>query len=629
MQSSSQRIGKSPAPSDAHMPLGTPAPYGHACTNCAKAKCKCIHRDGGGACERCFRLKKDCNPSVPNRKRNPRKTPSSRTAHLEEKLDDLVSLIRLQTNIRAPGKANSPSTRPETHGLGGPPTVPSLSSVSTPNESPAGPASGETYATDVTSPSSTGVGFEYDCPIADDVAESNLALFRRDMVRFCPIVYLPPSLTAKELRRTHPFLWLSIMACASCSMKEAYALGDKLRQAVATKVVIDLDRNLDLLQSLLVFMQWPHSHRTDKPWLSLWTNMGLAMAQDLGFMSVHGETAYTYVKKFWLPKSQNKNCHGQSNTARTMEERRTVLAFYVWTSMSSQMVRRENAIRWTPFMEQNLRAIIETPEWEGDSILATQVRCALVGQQMTDLAIQQAYRAGESRIPMYFHNSLSAQLEDIWRTLPANLVQNEAVLLSLYGAEVAVHDLASNFDPSLDNVDIIKRLDALQKCLKAVENFFQTWDRIPTQQHMGLTLTTFIQLLHVIVALFRLSTLDSIPGWDPAVARGRLHLFALLDHLAKQMEMTIATIPILEDDEEASTWSKAAKVMRLIKQGIKRDFPNLDPLGSTGIEQVSAMAAGGADLQGSSQEIQDAFLTNFGDDPWLSAIFIPWDSMNF
>lgn len=31
---------------------GSPAPYGHACTNCAKAKCKCIHRQAGGACER-------------------------------------------------------------------------------------------------------------------------------------------------------------------------------------------------------------------------------------------------------------------------------------------------------------------------------------------------------------------------------------------------------------------------------------------------------------------------------------------------------------------------------------------------------------------------------------------------
>lgn len=31
-----------------------PAPYGRACVNCVRAKCKCILRDGGEICERYF-----------------------------------------------------------------------------------------------------------------------------------------------------------------------------------------------------------------------------------------------------------------------------------------------------------------------------------------------------------------------------------------------------------------------------------------------------------------------------------------------------------------------------------------------------------------------------------------------
>jgi len=31
---------------------GTPAPYGRACTNCARAKCRCIYRPEGTDCER-------------------------------------------------------------------------------------------------------------------------------------------------------------------------------------------------------------------------------------------------------------------------------------------------------------------------------------------------------------------------------------------------------------------------------------------------------------------------------------------------------------------------------------------------------------------------------------------------
>jgi hypothetical protein len=39
-------------PSFADTATGTPAPYGQACANCARAKCKCILRIGGGACDR-------------------------------------------------------------------------------------------------------------------------------------------------------------------------------------------------------------------------------------------------------------------------------------------------------------------------------------------------------------------------------------------------------------------------------------------------------------------------------------------------------------------------------------------------------------------------------------------------
>lgn len=87
------------------------------------------------------------------------------------------------------------------------------------------------------------------------------------------------------------------------------------------------------------------------------------------------------------------------------------------------MARRDNPLRWTPFMEQSLRTLMDQPEWEGDSILAAQVRAGLVGLQIAELAIQQALR-GEIRIPMYFHQSLNSQLEEIWRTLPSNLVNN-------------------------------------------------------------------------------------------------------------------------------------------------------------------------------------------------------------
>lgn len=117
-------------------------------------------------------------------------------------------------------------------------------------------------------------------------------------------------------------------------MKQSHEIGDKLRQSIADKMVVGFERSVDFLQSLLVFMQWPHSHRNGAPFLSLWTNVAVALAQDLGLSSVKGDTAFTYIKKSWAHKQPwMKGDRQNQRQENTMEDRRTILSLYMWTSM--------------------------------------------------------------------------------------------------------------------------------------------------------------------------------------------------------------------------------------------------------------------------------------------------------
>lgn len=315
--------------------------------------------------DRCFRLGKGCQPSVPNRRRNPRKAPGSRTAHLEEKLDDLVSLIRSQAGQRGSG-VNAAAAALEDNGASaagaGPATGPSTSSASTPTSSTAahhhhhrfGGSShhagggGGGYQTEATSPEdddATSLNhlpgaelYAVDYPVSDDVAEASLATFLRDMAPFCGVVRIPPGTTARELRRARPFLWLGILACTSRSLREAHAMGDRVRRAVAARVVVDQEKSLDILQGMLIFLLWPHSHRKERPFLSLWTNLCVSIVQDLGYMAAKGESAFAYVKKFWVPKQgggpePGVGCSRTQNSERSMDERRTLLSLYIWTTM--------------------------------------------------------------------------------------------------------------------------------------------------------------------------------------------------------------------------------------------------------------------------------------------------------
>lgn len=149
-------------------------------------------------------------------------------------------------------------------------------------------------------------------------------------------------MTASELRQTRPFLWLSIMACTTKSLKQSHAIGDKLRQVAASKLVVAQEKNMDTLQGLLVYLTWPHCHRKDRPFLALWTNLCVAIVQDLGYLAARGESAFTYVKKFWVHRQGSGSmgtsdngvgCSRTQNSERSMEERRTLMALYIWTTM--------------------------------------------------------------------------------------------------------------------------------------------------------------------------------------------------------------------------------------------------------------------------------------------------------
>lgn len=124
----------------------------------------------------------------------------------------------------------------------------------------------------------------------------------------------------------------------------------------------------------------------------------------------------------------------------------------------------------------------------------------------------------------------------------------EAVLFHLYATDVSIQELALDCDAPTTTVDAIKQIESLQKCLSAVESWFQTWEGIPPHRVIGLTFSAFMQQIQSIVALFRLSTLNNVPAWNTADVRKRLDIFALLDRLAGLMDAATAAIPVIEDD---------------------------------------------------------------------------------
>jgi hypothetical protein len=235
---------------------GTRTPYGRACTNCSRLKCRCIYQPGELTCERlvsngftqcnllgarltsqnrCRRLKKDCLTSASTRRRGINKSPISRTARLEQKVDGLVSLLRSQATVNHPhpGLSDTPSL----------PAQPIQIGIQTPQSTINVP------------PSQISDGVS-DRTIPNTLTEEHLAKFRQSFLPFFPFVYIPAAWSASDLRIQKPFLSLVILSLTTKSASQQLTIFDTIRQIVSEKVVAEHERSLDFLLGLVCYLAW-------------------------------------------------------------------------------------------------------------------------------------------------------------------------------------------------------------------------------------------------------------------------------------------------------------------------------------------------------------------------------------
>ncbi|GJC78762.1 hypothetical protein ColLi_01600 [Colletotrichum liriopes] len=317
---------------------GIAAPYGRACTNCSRAKCKCILRPVGGACERCHRLSKTCQPSNPIRKRS-KKPPSSRTAQLEEKLDGLVTLLRQS------GRPNLPADLGDEFNVTG--SIPSSAAAAREPSSERGDrrngfgsaSRGNSLPTPTQTDSPEGTGFGDELPSPDE-AEVLFEAFRGHNLKHFPFVSFKATMTAQELRAERPFLWLCIMTVAAKVMSQQLALGQRVRQVVSQKLLLESERSMDYLLGILVILGWANHQLGNKPFKCMFCQIAIGLVCDLDLSRdpMDGLNPFLCWKAAQERADREKTgtvsqtFYIRSQLPRTMEQRRAVVACYLVTA---------------------------------------------------------------------------------------------------------------------------------------------------------------------------------------------------------------------------------------------------------------------------------------------------------
>jgi hypothetical protein len=94
------------------------------------------------------------------------------------------------------------------------------------------------------------------CGLSIDAADGYLLQFR-NMTAYFPFVVIPNEATVLSMSQDRPFLCLAALAAATSSEKYVQkSLEQSFRVAILQKIMLDGERNLDLLNGLLVYLAW-------------------------------------------------------------------------------------------------------------------------------------------------------------------------------------------------------------------------------------------------------------------------------------------------------------------------------------------------------------------------------------
>ena len=155
--------------------------------------------------------------------------------------------------------------------------------------------------------------------ISMETAAQLVAVYVDDLVQHYPIVVLPQEMTANELRKSRPALFLAVIAAAALGInpKSSLMLNQELIRLFADQIFIVGEKSLELVQALLVTVLYYHRLDSDKQLQYYqYTHVAATMALDIGIGSAQGAH------------------RGDPNATVLAERCRTLLSCYLLTAAS-------------------------------------------------------------------------------------------------------------------------------------------------------------------------------------------------------------------------------------------------------------------------------------------------------
>ncbi|PWW79114.1 hypothetical protein C7212DRAFT_47113, partial [Tuber magnatum] len=422
-----------------------------------------------------------------------------------------------------------------------------------------------------------------------------------DLVPHFPAVVFPPGTTADEVRKEKPTLFLAILASASRMNHPDlhYALHKEISRALADKIMINGEKNLELVQALLVTALWyyPPEHAEELKFNML-THQAAAMALEIGLgrktvlskSRAPGTCSMSSAMRLgegigphgpWVPgpceahPPPGDRKHGFPNPSpgpvsrmpypdsSTLESRRTLLACY-WTCCNISMtLRRPNMLRFTPFMAECVQELEANPKAaKTDTRLANLVKVQKIAEDVgNEFAFDQVdavVNLQEERVQFKlreFNRRLKTWREDLPENAWHPQLEMSFHTVSIYTNEIVLHNNHNVDDFRPPYAESLLRppptsaqpltplhLNAITTCMSAAHTVLSTFFSLPLISARSVPMFSFIRCSYSCIVLLKIYFTASCPKSELGrhLDRNSLKITHFLDQLISRLEEVAA-----------------------------------------------------------------------------------------
>ncbi|GAD95625.1 conserved hypothetical protein [Paecilomyces variotii No. 5] len=358
----------------------------------------------------------------------------------------------------------------------------------------------------------------------------------RGMACYFPFVRLSDAWTAASMAEDRPFLLLAAVAAASSNYPHLQdALNRRFKESLSQRVVMAGEKDLDLLQGILVHLAWFHFHfipgsRQDY----LYLQIAISMVIDL---RLDQETADVLEQRTKLADNY------------TREACRAYLGCYYMSRIIAMSSGRPNLLQFHDNILRCAMMLQQEPEAETDLLIYPVTKVL----QFSD-EVHETYRSEGIHCPrLYIHaERFSKRLYEWWLSISTDLRNTVLLINSYYSVKIRIEEMnlvyryGQRQPPSPKAQEDSTMLSAppmvisnLTKCVRSTKEYLDSFFAIPAAEHNNLPFSAWCQVIFTLFVLYRLSVkLPEVPEWNVEISQQTVDLQEYLDTLLSHLHVT-------------------------------------------------------------------------------------------